>query len=868
MKKVTEHLLHLILKQVEDHSLVVWYDPESHYTDTLAELSARLQPSGGRLVCYHDSFFALRAEIEPLLGDVNPPSLVVYMPMDQTGAQDALIEVEAAGVTMKPGQQPPARNTRLSLLARDALRPVLGDATAAAIEKQTEVGKLTLSDLDKLGEKSGALARGTVTLVFGTDNPSEIALSFLSSDRFDAELVSKDALSELTTLLQSAFEVEPADSSTPETYRAQLARHILSTDLISGLWGQIPSRLSSLKIATSPVQRQSCVSLARTWRLRRDLRECYVEHASRIEKELGLADLNLGREQIAEVETCLVIEVALQRDVESALLEEPTEDLLSTARTRQSGFWSEQRPEIQARWALIAAAGQVILEADHVQREVKSSSAAKAQALFRGYAEGDRPWCLLDTFHRRLEQRCHGFDFDLNGQHGGLEKLIARARQRYADAGSLLAERFVRGYQAAHFHPSGVLRQNDVYATRVKPQLEERKTAYVWVDALRFEMARELAGTLESDYEVEVQAALGTFPTITEIGMAALLPGAQEASGVLDLGNGRLALQIDGTALKDRKDRVSFMKSHAGVEVFEARLQDLFPSPKKKVRDGVKGAELVLITSQEIDTLCEEDNVHLARGAMDEILRDLGRAFRTLRDLGVETIVVSADHGYLLLSEELGSEMLIDAPGGDTIDLHRRVWLGHGGTANPAFLRARLADFGLNSDLEIATPWGFACFKVAGGAMAYFHGGLSPQELIVPVLTLSPRKKLPTGATSKVDWSLTLGSQSISTRFVSVQIAGQASQLLEFVPPRVRVEIRAGGECVSRPVSASYGLVEATGDVQLRPAPEDAKGIEPNTVALMIVKELPRKAAVSIHLLDAGDVELARLENVATDIAI
>ena len=37
----------------------------------------------------------------------------------------------------------------------------------------------------------------------------------------------------------------------------------------------------------------------------------------------------------------------------------------------------------------------------------------------------------------------------------------------------------------------GVLRQRDVFATQVQPRLAEGKTAYVWVDALRFEMARE-----------------------------------------------------------------------------------------------------------------------------------------------------------------------------------------------------------------------------------------------------------------------------------------------------------------------------------------------------------------------------------------
>ena len=35
---VTKHLFDLIAKQVEDHKLVVWYDPDKVYIDVAAEL--------------------------------------------------------------------------------------------------------------------------------------------------------------------------------------------------------------------------------------------------------------------------------------------------------------------------------------------------------------------------------------------------------------------------------------------------------------------------------------------------------------------------------------------------------------------------------------------------------------------------------------------------------------------------------------------------------------------------------------------------------------------------------------------------------------------------------------------------------------
>ena len=155
------------------------------------------------------------------------------------------------------------------------------------------------------------------------------------------------------------------------------------------------------------------------------------------------------------------------------------------------------------------------------------------------------------------------------------------------------------------------------------------------------------------------------------------------------MGGGKLGLEIDGTVIKDRKDRVAFLKDHAGVPVFDAKLDDLLPKPSKKVRDGIQSAELVLITSQEIDELCEADNITQARRQMDGVLNDLRRGFRVLADLGVKTIVLAADHGHLF-GEEIGEDMKIEAPGGETADLHRRVWVGMGGTSEPSYLRTSL----------------------------------------------------------------------------------------------------------------------------------------------------------------------------------
>ena len=133
---ITKHLFDLIAKQVEEHRLVAWYDPEKVY----AAAAAELQLPNTTVACYNGSFFQLRHDIDSLLNDEQPPRLVVYVPEERGNTHNALIELEAAGVVLQPGQQPPNRNTRLAVVARNALKTLLGDETAAETPNRSKPG--------------------------------------------------------------------------------------------------------------------------------------------------------------------------------------------------------------------------------------------------------------------------------------------------------------------------------------------------------------------------------------------------------------------------------------------------------------------------------------------------------------------------------------------------------------------------------------------------------------------------------------------------------------------------------------------------------------------------------------------------------
>lgn len=862
-KVVTEYLTRQIAKQVDDHGLVVWYDPDGIYAQAVEALTL----PNTTVLRYEGSFIELRWRIDQqrLMDGEEPPRLVVYVPMAQDQTHHALIELEAAGVVMQPGQQPPARNTRLAVVARNALRGILGEETAADVEKQTEAGKLTLADLDELANKGGEISKGVLALIFGSGNPQEVALAFLDSDRHDEEIRKKDAARELAELLRREFDVDVPESAALAELRQRLARHVLMTDLIVGLGDAVPRKLESVRIASAPAARDACVALSRTWRLRRDRRDSYITAATKVEEEFALSRIAFNPERIAEIETFQAIERSLLRHAEAQLLENGNGEMLTLAESRLGRFWCDAEPKLQARWALVTSAAEVLLEAERVEQALKKAPASVPEFV-QQYVEGGSPWCLLDTHHRHLESRWHNFEAEIGEDHESIEKLIIRARQRYTRVGSDLARHFVAQVQKTGLPGKGLIRQRDIFEKYVRPALGYERVAYVWVDALRFEMARELARLLKEDFETELHPAVGAVPTITEIGMAALLPRANESAKVVDAGGGKLAVQIGEAVIKDRKDRVAFLIEHTSVKVFETKLENLLPKPSKKVREGIEGAELVLVTSQEIDELCEQDNIAQARRQMDGVLNDLRRGIRVLAETGIDRIVLTSDHGHLF-AEELSEDMKIDVPGGETVDLHRRVWVGRGGKADDAYLRVSLTALGMEGDFDLAAPWTFACFKAKGGGRAYFHGGLSPQELIVPLLILRPLAKPAAGPAWGIEWKLTPGSQKLTTRFFSVLVEGRNTGLFEWEPPKVRVELRAKGKSISRPVSASYGFDEATGDVDLK-KDEARQDVAPNTITLMVVDEVDQKT-VGLHLIDSTrGAELARIEKIEVAIAL
>jgi len=231
---------------------------------------------------------------------------------------------------------------------------------------------------------------------------------------------------------------------------------------------------------------------------------------------------------------------------------------------------------------------------------------------------------------------------------------------------------------------------------------------------------------------------------------------------------------------------------------------------------------------------------------MGTILEDLRSAVQSLADSGIRQFVVTADHGHLF-GPRRGDDMKIDPPeAGETVDLHRRCWVGRGGTTPSSCVRFRASDLGYEgTDLELVVPKGTSVFK-AGGNLAFHHGGLSLQEMVIPVVTfeLARKKGSPKGAAADL-LLLERVDKRITNRIFSLRLTPRQLNLLQPLKVRVYAVSTATGSTVAHAGLASEGWDRQHGTITLESG-------RPVDVSLLLDDDTVEELRVVVVEVDTG----------------
>lgn len=841
-------LHHYIAKQLAERlkarRLVVWYDPRGEFAPFVGEVRGGPRADAGaapitvgdvvtRLVEYGGSMFELRAVAEPYVSGDVPDSVVIYLPgreRDRHGS--VLMELEKAGECYEP---------QLKRLARNVLRQRYTDGI---IDEMLAPEKVTYQDLARASSDTSSAEPPSIlkSILHEASGNDGLLAAWLVTDLRDADIEAKEANHELTKLVRSRLGLDLPESAGLAKLRSVTLRYVLAGEFRSDLSCAPPASLEAVQAPKTKDAEAAVRELAR--RLRTSFSEAYPAIADRVEDELGLRNAKVQADCLGSIDTFRFEERALLAHCDALVAEKKFDEALRLVDQREHSFWLDRDVGRKAQWEACRRMAELGTMTNSVKAAVVKAG-GDVNFWIDAYTSKDG-WYRVDQTHRRLEAWVANLDDEPE------ERALSVVRRLYEDVCQAMTDGFTKVLAKANWVSTSTHQTRiygDVVAARPKP------VAYFLVDAMRFEMGVELSERLPKTAEVGVKHALGALPSITPIGMAALQPGASASFSVVEQG-GRLGARIDEAFLPDLAARKKFAAARV-PKLVDIALDELLSLQPSRLAKRIEGAQVVVVRSQEIDHAGEAGFTFQARQVMDNVIDNLARAIRKLSAAGIEHSVVSADHGHLFLPSDRDESMRIDAPGGDQVDLHRRCWIGRGGSTPPGCIRVSAVALGYQSDLDFVFPSGCGVFK-AGGDLAFHHGGPSLQELVIPVVTIRMKMRdsdRPSAATMTVSGLPDAVTNRIFS--VTIQLGGPNLSLFSTATVVRPLLMSSGKQVGAVGMAIDAELDRLTGCVTIQAG-------KPVTVAFLLSDE----SAASVRVVVQDPTSDAELYRSPTDIPI
>lgn len=280
----------------------------------------------------------------------------------------------------------------------------------------------------------------------------------------------------------------------------------------------------------------------------------------------------------------------------------------------------------------------------------------------------------------------------------------------------------------------GIPRQADFYRDAVLPLRKPGRCVVVGIsDAMRYGVGRDLADRLNRELRgnAEVKAMQAVFPSETKFGMAALLPhhslAYDEASD---------AVLADGMPTRTTEDRQRVLQAVCPASK-AIQLVDLLSMRRDQRRAYVEGLEVLYVYQNSIDKAGHGD------GAGQEVSAACDRAIDDMRalvdvavkDLGARDVLVTADHGFLFSHQALRE---IDLVGRKEVEgavrkVERRFVRAENGASSETLIPMAGGAIDGGAGVWLAAR---DCVRIkAAGSAQYVHGGVSLEELCVPVVS-------------------------------------------------------------------------------------------------------------------------------------
>ncbi len=286
--------------------------------------------------------------------------------------------------------------------------------------------------------------------------------------------------------------------------------------------------------------------------------------------------------------------------------------------------------------------------------------------------------------------------------------------------------------------------QEEFYCSRIKTS--DTRVFVIISDAMRYEVAAAMADQLrrETQSKVSLGSMQSIFPSITKFGMAALLPHKELT---VELRNDILTVLADGqSTASGYRDKVLKSEDPASVAL---KYNDIIAMKRAERSALVKGMDVVYIYHDTIDEASHTSDTAVF-AACDKAISELKNLVRIIvNEFGGTNILITADHGFLYTysplteDDKVGKNEFYDADRENISDLKkesakrcveygRRYAIVQKGVQPNYLLPVKFLDG--KSDFGGFAPRESIRIKMNGGGMNFVHGGISLQEMVVPVI--------------------------------------------------------------------------------------------------------------------------------------
>ena len=508
------------------------------------------------------------------------------------------------------------------------------------------------------------------------------------------------------------------------------AAHVLLTALSQTMSASV---FKGLERFLSESNKAYCYSMVHEWQNREDP-SALLELCRSVEQELQLPT----RFEKQEIETLLTGDIfpAIHESILKRLYDEissqvvKTDLILKTVENRRtSGWYSEFSHYYECLY-------HVARMQNFYQEYVGGFHIVEPKAIWNLYTQQGYQ---MDRDYRQFHLH---FGNTLKDSNAALEDKLKHAAE-YVESlyknwflGELTScwTNAVSDDLASLGYVSEIRRQRDFYAHYIRPLAGKSTRAFVIIsDALRYEVASELSETLVRSTKgtAKLESMQAIFPSITKFGMAALLPGRQLSV------NAYMEVLVDGMPTRSTVERQKILCA-ANPKSVPVPYTDVLNMKRAERRELVSGKDVVYIYHNTIDAIGDKAvTEQKVFEACEDTVQELSNLLRiVVNDMQGTDVFITADHGFLYTYSPLSEsdKLSRDAFDGTVFELGRRYGLTAPDTTANYLLPIQLSGLLDGTPVKGYAPQDSTRIKVKGGGENYVHGGISLQEMVVPVI--------------------------------------------------------------------------------------------------------------------------------------